>query len=556
MIKARANKLQVLIVGLLLSLILGVSSCVSRERRQLDAVELMLESNPAKADTMLSEMPIPSGKQERAWYAVLKTQAEYKNYKPIISDSLILMATDFYGVPYKSVSKRRKYRAAMAWYSQGCVYYQANDNRLAINAFLKAKDLFPDKLDRYCLYTEQNLGKCYLNRMMIDEALEQFDLCYDDLLSQKLTKGFCFVVYNIGLANLYSKHYRKADSIFVRILQDSSFSYDQKVGALLNEAKIQFYGYDNSQRALDYVNEHIKLSQDKDRPSGYNLKGNIYDERHLYDSAYYYYRKSYDNTHELYTLCSNAERLASLAFKIGFLDEALQWHEEYVVLRDSVSRIERSKDIEGLLRMHQDELHQTELVLNKKRHNLIIVGLVIFFALILFVIYFANKWRQEKSLNTIESKIRFELQNTTLQIHELLSKPDVDDESEQKRSLLLNLYRRRIDFCKQLFQLSDEFSLLVNIVHNIDDNTIKQDNIIALIGAIKHTFLECIYDIHREADNIKDSEVIVMLFSALGCNNTEIGKLLFVSSDAVRKRKKKMMDFVKTDFLSLYISSL
>ena len=547
---------QVLIVGVYLFLLLGISSCVSRERRQLDSIELMLESNPAKADSILSVMSIPNGKKERAWYAVLKTQAEYKNYKPIISDSLILMATDFYGTPYKSFYRQRKYRAAMAWYSQGCMYYQENNNKPAIDAFLKAKDLFPDTLNRYYLYSEQNLGKCYLNRMMIEEALGQFNLCADELLNQELTTAYCFVFYNIGLANLYSKNFIRSDSIFRCILQEPFFSYEQKVGALLNEAKIQFYGYDNSLKALEYLNEHIKLCKDKDRPSGYNLKGNIYDTKCQYDSAYYYYRKSYDNTDELYTRCSNAEKMVSLALKIGYSDEALRWHEEYILLRDSVARIERSNDIEELLRMHQDELNHTELSLNKKRHLLIVAGLVLVFALILCVIYFAEKWKKEKTLNTIESKIRFELQKTTLKIYELLSKTNVDDSPEIQRSLLINLYRKRIDLCKQLYQLSAEFSLMVKIVHNLDDNTVKQEKVSAIVNAVKHAFVECIYDIHREADNIKDSEVVVMLFSALGCNNSEMGRLLFVSSDAVRKRKKKLMDAGKTDFLSLYIPSL
>lgn len=160
MIKARANKLQVLIVGLLLSLILGVSSCVSRERRQLDAVELMLESNPAKADSMLCEMSIPTGKKDRAWYAVLKTQADYKQYKPISSDSLILMATKYYG------SRHKNYRSAMAWYTQGCVYSELNDDVLAIKAYLKAKYLFPDTLIRYFALTEQQLALCYLTKGM------------------------------------------------------------------------------------------------------------------------------------------------------------------------------------------------------------------------------------------------------------------------------------------------------------------------------------------------------------------------------------------------------
>ena len=535
-----------------LLLCMGLLSCGSGEQEPFDAVERLLETDPAKADTLLSSIPEPGGRGRKAWYAVLKTQLDYKLYREIESDSLIKTATEYYGTPYKNVSRLRRYRAAMAWYSQGCVYYQNNDNEPAIQAFLKAKDLFPDTLNRYYLYAEQNLGKCYLNRMMIDKALEQFNLCAGNLLSHELTKAYGFVVYNIGLANLYSNNFQRADSIFESILQGQSYSYNQKVGALLHEAKIQFYGYHDCQQALAYVNEHIEKSKDEDRAAGYNLKGSILDELHQYDSAHYYYRKSYDNTDELYTLCSNAEKLSSLSTRLGHNDEALRWHDEYVLLRDSVSRRERSSDVEELLRKHQEELHKTELTFNKKRHTIIVVGLIAISVLISGLIYFIGKWRRVKSINKQESRLLFELQNTTLQLQELLSGINPNNCTDSQRILLLNLYKQRIDLCKQMFKKTDEYTLMMNILHELDDTKINHEYISSVINAVKHFFVECIYDIHREIVPIKDSEVIVLLLSALGCNNTEMGKLLYVSSDAVRKRKRKLMGNVNNDYLSLF----
>ena len=164
----KITRLPVLTVAIILLQILIISSCVNRERRQLDAVELMLESNPAKADSMLCEMSIPTGKKDRAWYAVLKTQADYKQYKPISSDSLILTATEYYGTRHKSN------HAAIAWYTQGCVYNDLNNDLAAIDAYLKAKDLFSDTINRYYALTEQRLGKIYLAKRMFDESLSSF----------------------------------------------------------------------------------------------------------------------------------------------------------------------------------------------------------------------------------------------------------------------------------------------------------------------------------------------------------------------------------------------
>ena len=84
-------------INLLLSLsIIFLLSC--RESRTLHDVETLLETDPRAADSILSSMPQPTTNRDRALYAVLKTQAEYKQYKPITSDSLILTATRYYGI--------------------------------------------------------------------------------------------------------------------------------------------------------------------------------------------------------------------------------------------------------------------------------------------------------------------------------------------------------------------------------------------------------------------------------------------------------------------------
>ena len=85
--------------------------------RTLLNAEQLLETDVVAADSILESMTTPSSKRDRAWYAVLKTQATYKQYKPITTDSLILTATQYYG------SNRKSYRSAMAWYSQGCAIH-------------------------------------------------------------------------------------------------------------------------------------------------------------------------------------------------------------------------------------------------------------------------------------------------------------------------------------------------------------------------------------------------------------------------------------------------
>ena len=147
------------------------TSCRDATYRELARIEQIMETDPAKADSLLSVIPEPAKARQRALYAILKTQLDYKNYRPVSDLDLIIDATDYYGI------RKKDYHAAMAWYSLGCAYSDSNNDMAAIDAYLKAKDLFPDTLIRYYALTEQNLGKHYLNRLMLPEATEQYRLC-------------------------------------------------------------------------------------------------------------------------------------------------------------------------------------------------------------------------------------------------------------------------------------------------------------------------------------------------------------------------------------------
>ena len=75
---------------------------------RLTEVEQLMETDVKAADSILSAMPMPTSRRDRAWYAVLKTQADYKQYKPITSDSLILTATSYYGTLRQPHSHRNQ----------------------------------------------------------------------------------------------------------------------------------------------------------------------------------------------------------------------------------------------------------------------------------------------------------------------------------------------------------------------------------------------------------------------------------------------------------------
>ncbi len=154
--------------------------------RQLERLEAQLDTAPEVVRLALNSIPLASlGEEERALYAILRTQADYKCDLPLTTDTLIRHAVNYYQTSHPD------YRAAMAHYSLGCVYTELGDNEEAIRAYLHAKTLFPDTTVRYHLLCNQNLGRHYMNKRMYKESMEAFmafknvandaDLLYADL---------------------------------------------------------------------------------------------------------------------------------------------------------------------------------------------------------------------------------------------------------------------------------------------------------------------------------------------------------------------------------------
>lgn len=171
--KVKKSFHHLLLLPLLAAVLLTSCTRHSAAWPQLLEAEKLLDTDlPAAAALIDSLDAAPLQGEEAALYAILQTQADYKRYRPLTSDSLPRLAAAYYGTP-----RRRSCRAAMAWYTLGCCYTERHDDPAAIDAYLKAKDCFPDTTIRYYALTEQNLGEHYLNRLMCDEAARELRAC-------------------------------------------------------------------------------------------------------------------------------------------------------------------------------------------------------------------------------------------------------------------------------------------------------------------------------------------------------------------------------------------
>lgn len=311
-----------------------LASCTYRD---LKAVERAMETDPAVADSLLSEIPTPAHGRSQALYALLKTQIDYKMYRDADSDSLVRIATDYYGRKYKG------YHAAMAWYSLGCISAELGNDSTAADAYLSALSLFPDTLVRYYALTEQNLSYIFLEHNMDDEAIQLIKSCRLNACRLADSAAIAFCDYNIGKYHLLNNEFDTAKNLFEELNDNHWLSPDTKNYPLLQIAKILQLDSHNYEQSIEHIDSFIKKNMNC-VPNGlaYSVKADAYYDINQIDSARYYYDITLKETNDPHTKCDAFRRLSTIYSNTGnsvmasfCAEQASSWMDSIVVNNQS-----------------------------------------------------------------------------------------------------------------------------------------------------------------------------------------------------------------------------
>lgn len=162
------------IVTLISLLCLFFVGCEQKENNipcLLHQADSLMESCPDSALALLQTVPHPhklKGK-EQADYCLLLTQAEYKNYFPFTSDSLLTIAIDYYQTVNDKASLGKSF------YYEGCFYNEQKEYIRAAEQYKQAETLLKQTNDNIMLSLLYN-AMGHLNRKndLKKEALQQF----------------------------------------------------------------------------------------------------------------------------------------------------------------------------------------------------------------------------------------------------------------------------------------------------------------------------------------------------------------------------------------------
>ena len=487
-----------------------VCSCVDSSMTQAEA---LLETDPAAADSILTSMPEPQSRRDRAWYAVLKTQADYKLYKPITSDSLILTATDYYG------THRKNYRSAMAWYSQGCVYLEMNDDVAATESYLRAIDLFPDTLVRYYVLTEERLAKCYLNKYMYDESLSLYYCCRNNAIRDVDSTLLSYVDYQIALIKIFNQQFQGLDTAFMTLFHDKNLSNFYRGDCLLELAKFHIWHscqYDSALYYLDNYRDYVKKPL---QGIYYNLTGNVYYSMDNIDKAYSCYLSSIEKNSDIYTLTNSYKNLSEISLSKGNSIEAFEYLKLYTQGLDSIRILNNANEI-AMIKIANNA--DKELYKRKEfriRTTIMCVAVFLIILLLLYGLYL-------NYINTIKQRyIRF-CDNVWTTINSPLK------ENSTESDLL--------SYGKTKYLNSPSHHILFD--NKRDSLILNKDAKAAVLHDLNIAFSDLIVRIISRDSSINNRDIQVCLLCYLGVDNRTVCDIMNITGDNFRKIKSRMKD--------------
>lgn len=432
--------------------------------------------------------------EDAALYAILKTQYDYKSRLHLTSDSLSLLATDYYGIPH-----RRDYRAAMAWYSLGCYCTNNGEDERGIDAYLNALHLFPDTLSRYYAFSYQNLGIQYLSHNMFPEALQHFmrfkqhPFCASDSVNVSVADLY------IGQTYLFMLMPEEAARHFNAVLDNSYTSQRRERTTYFELAKEKYHLEHDTLTAMNYLNRYLSTGKSPyDSAAGYVLMGDIMHDSRQLDSALYYYNLSLRYTRDMSTRLRASQQLVYLGSQLGDKQLSEQNFALYEALRDTL--FYRS---EGAKMAKVENEHALALLQQKarSRQNIFLLSLAILLSLVALLLILRRNIR-------LHSSVRYSDQVAASQLAEI----EVMDahQGDEEAALLTEKRKERMELYRSHFRESKYYHLLMSPSMSSDYMAeFKRIPLTEIVDSIESMCRDFILELRRECPQLTRKDALL-----------------------------------------------
>lgn len=405
--------------GLIISIIISLISCTHNKnyptafQPELAKAEAMMYRYPDSALHILQgiQPDIPSENEQYATWALLMTQAQYKNQIEQ-SDSLINIAYSYFT---KHDNAQRK---ALALYYKGILRHESHHAEDALSFYLEAATEI-EKTNDYQLgfLINSEVGLMYLYRKLNDYAMEYFEKAHHnaELSDNQTYIAFSFIY--IARAFSQKKQYNKAIEYYEKAIKIGQVNnYPTILASAMNETSFLFLKTGENKKALQYEKDCIKIKKTDQRI--FSL-GDTYRYLKMYDSAYFYLNQACLSPN-IHTARSAYQALYYISQEEKDYKKAVEYSNKLWFYQDSIGKTDRNKALIEMQEKYDQQKIINENNLSQIKKDRIIRNVLIALIILSFIIAITNYLYQRKivsqkqEISEKEEKIRY----FTMKIHE------------------------------------------------------------------------------------------------------------------------------------------
>ena len=405
--------------GLIISIITSLISCTHNKnytttfQPELAKAEAIMYRYPDSALHILQgiQPDNPSDNEQYATWALLMTQAQYKNQIEQ-SDSLINIAYSYF------INQDNAQRKALALYYKGILCHESHHAEDALSFYLEATTEI-EKTNDYQLgfLINSEIGLMYLYRKLNDYAMEYFEKAHHnaELSNNQTYIAFSFIY--IARAFSQKKQYNKAIEYYEKAIKIGQVNnYPTILASAMNETSFLFLKTGENKKALQYAKDCIKIKKTDQRI--FSL-GDTYRYLKMYDSAYFYLNQA-SLSPNIHTARSAYQALYYISQEEKDYKKAVEYSNKLWFYQDSIGKTDRNKALIEMQEKYDQQKIINENNLSQIKKDRIIRNVLIALIILSFIIAITNYLYQRKivsqkqEISEKEEKIRY----FTMKIHE------------------------------------------------------------------------------------------------------------------------------------------
>lgn len=511
----------------------------------LDSAERIMDDDAARADSLIKMIDSHSirSKERQARYALLFTAAEYKNYQPVLSDSLIMLAVRHY-----SISNNLEYRF-LSYYYLGCVYVELKQYTEAAAAFTQSEQL-TDRIEndywKGLLFSQ--LGDIFKEACDYNRAEDYYWSAESCFKNAGKKTHYLYALYNVGDCKFNMHDFKGADSItqivekYVTIIDDSLLY----VNCLYNRLYCALYMNmtDSASRILD------KYAEIKDAYNTfsylelialyYNNVGD-YAKSETYLSQAWNCDLSVTDSIYLYFVSS------LLAESKGQIKESFELYRNYTSLQNENLRSILRQPVLAAQKEQYKILAENELL--KSRHaRLTLMLCVIIFMLIIVIVLVTYHYKKKRMKEQLYDSLAV-VDELSGKIEQL--KKQVRIQFHERHDLSNRLYSMYFDSESQDKVTKQQLTVTINSL--IKDYT-APDSVRKLDNLINESYDGIMTRLAAEDVGLSDKEMQLIRFSFAGLSSKSVSVIIKESPQNIYQIKSRLLKKVKRNSENLWAS--